>query len=301
MGSPHVFFSVIIPVYNRSHLLPETIRTVISQTYPHFEILIIDDGSTENIRQVIDDKFSKDKKVKYFHKQNEERGAARNYGLNKATGDFAVFFDSDDFMKPHYLEMLNKVIEENPQVNLLAAKYNYNNNGKTENHPVLQGLAEGWYDHSLFLKGNFLACNYCIRIKNHAFKYFPPGRELASMEDWLFLLINLQDNKIFIKDEICVAMRQHDERSMNNNQKVIEARWKATDWVLKNLSLSAKEKKTLIAWSHYFCGIHEYLDYKRVASVKEAITAIKGDGLKKQFLVLLAKSIVGRKLIRSIR
>ena len=52
------------------------------------------------------------------------------------------------------------------------------------------------------------------------------------MEDWLFLLEILQENKIFIKDEICVTMRQHDERSMSNNQKVIEARIKATDWAL---------------------------------------------------------------------
>ena len=96
-------------------------------------------------------------------------------------------------------------------------------------------------------------------------------------------------------------MRQHDERSMSNNQKVIEARRKATDWALSKLDLSPEKKKTLIAWSHYFCGIHEYLDHKRGAAIKEAITAIKGNGLKKKFLLLLVKSIVGRKLIKAIR
>jgi hypothetical protein len=88
---------------------------------------------------------------------------------------------------------------------------------------------------------------------------------------------------------------------MSNNQKVIEARKKATDWALNKLELSPSKKKTLMAWSHYFCGIHEYLDFKRGAAVKEAITAIKGDGLQKHFLLLLAKSIVGRKLIKAIR
>src|SRR4030095_16568189 len=232
------FFSIIIPVYNRSHLLGETIDTVLMQSHFDFEIIIVDDGSTEDIKKVLDDKYNNEPRIKYFRKQNEERGAARNYGLKHAIGDYAVFFDSDDFMKPHYLEKLNKIIVENPGIKLLAAKYNYDNDGKTEYHPFLQPLAEGWYDQSLFLKGNILACNYCVRIKDNDFKFFPPERELASMEDWLFLLENLANNKIFIKDEICLTMRQHDERSMSDNQKVIEARKKATDWILKRLDLS---------------------------------------------------------------
>jgi len=296
-----IFFSVIIPVYNRSHLLGETIDTILAQRYPQFEIIIVDDGSTEDIKRVLDENYNNEPRIKYFRKQNEERGAARNFGLKQAIGDYAVFFDSDDFMKPDYLETFNEIILENEGVNLLATKYNYNNNGKIEDHPFLQHLAEGWYDQNLFLKGNILACNYCVRIKNPALKLFPPERELASMEDWLFLLANLVSNKIFIKDRICVFMRQHDERSMSNNQKVIAARKKATEWALNTLDLSPGQKKTLIAWSHYFCGVHEYLDHKRGAAVKEAISAIKGDGLQKHFLLLLAKSIVGRKLIKAIR
>lgn len=295
------FFSVIIPVYNRSHLLGETIDTVLAQTYPHFEIIIVDDGSKEDIKAVLDGKYSNETRLNYFRKQNEERGAARNFGLNHAKGDYAVFFDSDDFMRPHYLETLKKIITEYPHVKLLAAKYNYDNNGKTEYHPLLKNLPEGWYTQDLFLKGNILACNYAIKLKDHLFKYFPPERELASMEDWLFLLDNLTGDKIFIKDVICVTMRQHDERSMSNNQKVIEARRKATTWVLNKLELSLSKKKILIAWSHYFCGVHEYLDHKRSASVREALRAIKENGLQKSFVFLLAKSIVGRKLIKAIR
>jgi GalNAc5-diNAcBac-PP-undecaprenol beta-1,3-glucosyltransferase len=295
------FFSIIIPVYNRSHLIGETIDTVLMQSHPDFEIIIVDDGSTENIRKVLDEKYNNESRVKYFRKQNEERGAARNYGLKQANGDYAVFFDSDDFMQPHYLEVLNKIIVENPGIKLLATKYNYDNNGKKEYDPFLRSLAEGWYDQSLFLKGNILACNYCIRIKDNDFKLFPPERALASMEDWLFLLANLADNKIYIKNEIGVTMRQHDERSMSNNQKVIEARKKALDWALNELELTAAEKKILIARSHYFCGIHQYLDHKGSAAIKEAITAVKIEGLKKQFLVLIMKSIVGRKIIRVIR
>ena len=295
------FFSIIIPTYNRAHLVAETIDTVLAQTYPQFEIIIVDDGSTDNTREIIESKYCSDSRVRFFQKKNEERGAARNYGMKQAKGDYAIFFDSDDWMKPDYLSVLNTVVEKFPDIFLLAAKYNYGNVGKTENHPSLVALAEGWYDKNLFLKGNILACNYCIRIKDNNYKPYPEERELASMEDWLFLLHNLASGKIYIKDEICITMRQHDERSMMNNQKVINARRKANAWAIENLALTEPEKKKLNAWSHYFCGIHQYLDHNRAGAVKEALSAIKNDGLNKKFLALLSKSIIGRKLIKTIR
>lgn len=296
-----LFFSVIIPTYNRAHMIAETVDTVLRQTYSRFEVIIVDDGSTDNSGAVIQQKYGNDARVKYFFKQNEERGAARNFGLKQAKGEYAVFFDSDDRMLPHYLETLNQIIAAHPGIFLLAAKYNYSNGGKTEMHPELQHLAEGWYDRNFFLKGNILACNYCVRINDRAFRFFPEERELASMEDWLFLLQNLEKEKIFIRNEICVTMMQHPERSMSNNRRVTAARIKATDWALKNLPLSGQEKKILTAWSHYFCGIHQYLDYNRSASVKESLAAIRTGGIHKKFLLLLAKSIAGRKLTTAFR
>ena len=86
------YFSVIIPVYNRSQLLGETIDTVLAQTYPHFEIIVVDDGSKEDIKAVLDKKYNNEPRLNYFRKENEERGAARNFGLKQAKGDYAVFF-----------------------------------------------------------------------------------------------------------------------------------------------------------------------------------------------------------------
>lgn len=296
-----IFFSVIIPTYNRAHLLTETIDTVLQQTYPHFEVIVVDDGSTDDTKEVIESRYGNDARVRYFYKQNEERGAARNFGLRQATGDYAVFFDSDDWMKPHYLDSLKSIIEKQPGIYMLAAKYDYKKDGETEIHPGLHNLAEGWYTRDLFLKGNSLACNYCIKIKDCSYVPFLEERELASMEDWLFLLLNLEREKIFIKDEICLTMRQHDERSMLNNQRVIEAKKKATSWALENIVLDKNEQSKLKAWSHYFCGVHQYLDYKRSAAIKEAIAAIGKAGINRKFLMLFFKSIVGRKIVAKLR
>lgn len=292
-----IFFSVIIPTYNRAHFIVEAVDSVLAQNYPSFEVIIVDDGSTDNTRQVIENKYGSDTRVKYFQKINEERGAARNYGLQKATGHYAVFFDSDDWMQPHYLETLKNVIAGHPGIFLLAAKYNYSNGRKIEDQHEMQRLPKGWYDRDFFLKGNILACNYCVGIADRRYKFFPEERELASMEDWLFLLLNMENERIYLEDKICVTMRQHDERSMQNNQKVIAARQKATEWLLQRLVLDKNQQKTIRGWSHYFCGIHQYLDNKRKEAITETLAAIKLIGINGRGLLLLLKSMVGRKNI----
>lgn len=296
-----ILFSVIIPTYNRADLITETIETVLQQTYFHFELLIVDDGSTDETKKVIENRYSGDTRVRYFLKQNEERAAARNFGIKNAKGDYAVFFDSDDWMKPDYLETLKNIVDESPEAFIIATKYNYNNDGKVEVNPCLEKLAEGWYDQKLFLKGNILACNYCIRIKDHSIKYFPEERELASMEDWLFLLLNLEKEKVYIKDRICITMRQHDKRSMMNNQLVIKARKNATAWVLKNLHIDKSDEKKLLAWSYYFCGVHQYLDLNRKEALTESIKAIGSGGINLDFLILFLKAIVGRNVISRLK
>lgn len=295
-----ISFSIIIPTYNRAQLISETIRSVLAQSYPHYEIIIVDDGSKDDTGNVVRSQFT-DKRVSYYHKQNEERGAARNFGIKHAKGDYALFFDSDDLMKPNYLDILIKVIRMNPGIFMLAAKYNFIDDAKIERPSPLESVPEGWYDRDYFLEGNILACNYCIRINQGGYHLFPEQRELASMEDWLFLLHNLHDQKIYIRDEIGLSMREHDDRSMANNQKVIEARNKATAWALESLNLNDKQKKKLRAWSHYFCGIHQYLDHKRSAALKEVYEAIRLDGPQQKFLILLAKAIVGRKTILKLK
>jgi GalNAc5-diNAcBac-PP-undecaprenol beta-1,3-glucosyltransferase len=297
-----LFFSVIIPLYNRAHLIAETIQSTLSQTYRHFEVIVVDDGSTDNPRDIIEKNFVNESNIYYFRIVNSERGAARNYGLKQAKGDFAVFFDSDDWMMPDYLETLNEEIANSDvPVNLISTKYIYRDSQGNERKATISDLSEGWYEKDFFLKGNFLACNYCIRIKQSTYVFFPQERELATMEDWLFLLLNLEGNKIFIKDKICVMIRMHDDRSMANNRQVIDTKIKAVKWIKKNIQLTTFQKRKLMAWSHYFCGVHEYLDYKRGAAMKEAIIAIKLDGLRKKFLLLLAKAIVGRKAIKEFR
>ena len=295
-----VFFSVIVPVYNRRSLLKPVIDSILQQTYRDFELVIVDDGSTDNTGEFITSEYN-DQRIKYFFKVNEERGAARNFGIQKANGNYAVFLDSDDLMKTYYLATLAEVIKEHPDYGFIAAKYNFLYPDGKEIASAMQPLKEGFYDFNFFLRGNNLGCNFCIKLVGFNYYSFPPERELASMEDWLFVLLNTRNQPIFIKDKVCVHMQQHDDRSMLQNKKVIEARKNATEWALRKFELASSQVKELRTWTHYFCAVHQYLEANRREAIKEILHAIRLGGGKKKFIKVFAKAIIGRKLIKSYK
>ncbi|MFL5729131.1 MAG: glycosyltransferase family 2 protein, partial [Cytophagaceae bacterium] len=289
------------PTYNRAKYINEAIDSVLCQTFINFEILIVDDGSTDDTGLRIRKAYATDQRVRYYYKENEERGAARNFGLAKSSGAYAVFFDSDDWMKQDYLQDLyNLITTVQPQPHMLAVKYLFRNEKGKEWSSTMEKVQGGWYGIDAFLNGNMLACNYCVRIHD-SIKPFPPERDLASMEDWLFLLENLQDRRIYIGESIGVIMREHSGRSVMNNQKVIRARIKATEWALKNLSLTDRQKRKLKGYSYYFCGVHEYIDRNKGASIKEAMRAIRWGGLQLPFIILIVKALIGKKWIEYIK
>ena len=98
------FFSIIIPTYNRANFIFLTLTSVLNQICKNYEVIIVDDGSTDNTEEVVQG-FIKNNNLIYFHyyqKVNEERGVARNYGIKKAKGQWITFLDSDDLFYPNH-------------------------------------------------------------------------------------------------------------------------------------------------------------------------------------------------------
>ena len=111
-------FSIVIPTFNRSKFISQIIIDVINQTYTNWELIIIDDGSTDNTKEVVS-KFTHSKKIQYYFQINSERSSARNNGINNATGDFICFVDSDERLNSEFLEHISNAIKinnENPAV-----------------------------------------------------------------------------------------------------------------------------------------------------------------------------------------
>ena len=106
-----VLVSVVIPVYNVEQYLKECIDSVLNQTYSNYEIILVDDGSTDNSGKLCDDYLSLDSRKKVIHRENGGLSAARNTGMDAATGDYIYFLDSDDYIEPVTLEHLVKTAE----------------------------------------------------------------------------------------------------------------------------------------------------------------------------------------------
>lgn len=114
--------SVIIPAYNAEKFIEKTIKSVIAQTYSNFEVIIVDDGSTDNTKQICKKLSEQDERIKLFEKKNGGVSKARNYGIEKANGEYIMFLDADDTYESTMLEkMYTKMTEEN--VDIVRANY----------------------------------------------------------------------------------------------------------------------------------------------------------------------------------
>src|ERR1035437_3389515 len=94
-------FSIILPTFNRAHMLSKAIESVLSQSFVNWELLIVDDGSTDNTALLVSNYT--DVRIQYIYQQNQERSAARNNGIVKAKGQYICFLDSDDYFREDHL------------------------------------------------------------------------------------------------------------------------------------------------------------------------------------------------------
>ena len=106
-------FSVIVPVYNRIDEVSDLLESLAAQTCKDFEVIIVEDGSTEPCANVVE-KYAASTNARYFFKDNEGRSIARNHGMERASGDYFIFFDSDCVIPPSYFATLKSELDRNP-------------------------------------------------------------------------------------------------------------------------------------------------------------------------------------------
>ncbi len=160
-------------------------------------------------------------------------------------------------------------------MNYLATKYEFIRNGQITPAP-LSGISEGEYSTDFFLGGAYIGAVVCVRKGNPNLRLFEEDRRYATSEDWMFLVQNLVNDKIYIAEKFTVLVNDHDERSMrSDNQEVISRKLLAKEWVKQNVALSQEQIKTLESHTYYFCAIHSYLDHRRRDALKYAYDSIK--------------------------
>lgn len=115
--------SIIVPIYNVAKYLPTCLDSIINQTHQNLEILLIDDGSTDDSGNIADSYAKKDSRITVIHQKNQGQSAARNYGLSLASGDYISFVDGDDEVKPDFIEKLLSAHQESTALSVCGIHY----------------------------------------------------------------------------------------------------------------------------------------------------------------------------------
>jgi glycosyltransferase involved in cell wall biosynthesis len=205
-------FSIIIPTYNRADRIAGTIQSVLNQNYTNFEILVIDDGSTDNTKDIV--ASIQDLRIRYLRKKNEERAIARNFGVEQATGDYVTFLDSDDSLYAHFLDEALSIIKQYNHPEWFHIAYEI----KDETGKVIrkENKRHGQINRTL-ISGNHLSCiGVFVRkdiLEKHQFNEDPA---IIGSEDYLLWLELASRFPLGYSNKISACLMQHQSRSVIN-------------------------------------------------------------------------------------
>ncbi len=205
MKSP--MFSIVLPTYNRRVLLQRAIESVIAQEYKDWELIIIDDGSTDDTKSYVEELDAKN--IIYRYQKNKGRSAARNVGIQKSKGEYICFLDSDDELVDNYLLCFQNKIDGHQNQLLLAGTSISKNNvlhkiiPSTEYNKCIIQCLEGYFNLMPF-------CFHKSLIRSSRF-----NENLFYGEDFKFIIPLVNNNNIKIIENCTSIVHQHPNRTIN--------------------------------------------------------------------------------------
>lgn len=306
--------SIIVPVYNASKYIDKTINSILRQTYSNIELILVDDGSTDESLQICYKYSLKDSRVRVFTQKNSGPSAARNLGIDMARGDFLNFMDSDDWIEPDYIESF-KVDGNNHSADIVFCGIlkDYGEKGtETLGLPILNVKDNAEIAAFVFKihKRSMLGwvCNKIYRtaiIREHQLRY---DIHIRIREDQLFTLAFMAFAKVAVSENFCkYHYVVHEDSLMNRKKNYITYQQVAKLVLLAFLNLNgSKEMQEYVHNSYlkeYLVGIgavrksKEYSLEQKICFLKECVDYVKNTkGIKFRFsdniLVDLVKRIL---------
>jgi glycosyltransferase involved in cell wall biosynthesis len=211
VASAEPFFTIVVPCYNRAAIVVATIEAILKQDYQDFELIVVNDGSRDHTQAAV--ATIQDARVRYFYKENGERGAARNFGARQAKGQYINFFDSDDEMYPNHLRVVKDFLSSHGSIEVVHTGYEVLDEDGRLVHEVCDFQQD---TNEVLLYDNPLACNTVFVRRDVAIANpFVEDRRLASAEDWelwLRLASKYPFHSIAAKT---FCLREHSGRSLN--------------------------------------------------------------------------------------
>lgn len=228
--------SVIVPCYNQSEFLGECLQSILDQTYPHWECIVVDDGSTDDTKLIAEKWVDKDYRFTYFYKENGGLSSARNFGLDKATGDLIQFLDSDDLIVNTKFE---KSISFFQQENTDIVITNFSMlEGNMIKEPFCDITKYDFTYKNILLQWD-IDFNFPIHsliISNKSIKNLRFEEKFYAKEDWIMWL-SIFRNKIVVNfiNEPLALYRMHGSNMTKDTNHMNTYTIKAFKYILKNI------------------------------------------------------------------
>lgn len=197
----HPLVSIIVPCYKQAEYLPETLDSVLSQTYPNWECVIVNDGSPDNTEEIANLYLEKDNRIKYVSQENKGLATARNAGIANSQGEYILPLDADDLIAPTYIEKAIERFTQHPETKLVYCKgHTFGNSNSPMNYVD--------YNYDTFIWGNCIFCSAVYKRSdyNQTNGYNP--NMVHGLEDWDFWLSLLKkDDVVYRIDEVLFYYR----------------------------------------------------------------------------------------------
>lgn len=189
--------SIIMPTYNRAFIIDQAIKSVLNQTYSNWELIIIDDGSTDNTHDIVK-KYMNDKRIKYFLKCNEGVSSARNYGLKISKGSLISYLDTDNKYYPNFISSMVNSMINNPEKNCAYSGYIFHE--KNGSHIIVHNE----FNYKKLCDANFIDMNIFVHTKELYENLGGFDENLKRLVDWDLILKYTKDNEpLFVKTIGC--------------------------------------------------------------------------------------------------
>lgn len=275
-----MFFSIVIPTFNRETTIIRAINSILSQSFTDYEIVVVDDGSTDQTEKVI--QLIDSKKIRYFKTVNYGVAHARNYGILKAQGKYIGFLDSDDFMEIVHLQTAYEFIKNSSEPEIIHLNFNW---GAIDRLNSQKNLLPVNLPDDIFTSCS-LHVN-CIFIITEIAKanLFNENRDLMFAEDWEFFIRLAVKYQIHLLDRTTVYLVDHSDRSMRNFNEEI---WvKKRDAIVRSLASDTvvltkyhHKIKCISAHMNSLIALNLALQKKRVSALKYMLLSIRQNSLE---------------------
>lgn len=273
--------SVVIPCYNHGNFLGETIESVLQQSYSNIEIIVVDDGSTDNTKNVA----SRYPQVKYIFQENQGLSAARNAGVKQCKGDFVVFSDADDLLLSHALEYNITILQADPKLAFVSGAYELINTDKTKITDVVRPVIA---DHYLtLLKYNYIGMHGTLMYRRWVFDEFLFDVSLRACEDYDMYLRIARKFPVHHHTNILTAYRMHATNMSGDMSLMLSQVLKVLQHQLPGLTAPNERKaykEGVKEWCNYYGGLLYFnLRTNTIKPTKKVVNTLKKHDSKRYY------------------